>query len=194
MDLFGASSTLAARYQGLNGFPKVLLGGGGDPSPTSLFFCHGPFSHIFVSCPPPQDPEWITIRKKKTNYKGIKLWAHNGLCKANSSVVTIKPKQVGGFVMRVYNETPDNFSIKVLLVDYTRTTHLDSSNRLTKEFAWLAALYIYFWAHLWAHLCILHSGFICIAFCPSVTPSVTPCVWTLPKLLNNNSYLRKYDS
>ena len=40
----------------------------------------------------------------------------------------------------------------------------------------------------WAHLCILHGGLIGTAFCPSVTPSV----WTLPKLLNNNSYLRKY--
>ena len=44
-----------------------------------------------------------------------------------------------------------------------------------------------FYDHFWAHLCILHGGLICIAFCPSVCPSV--CL-----SLDNNSYLGKYYS
>ncbi len=39
----------------------------------------------------------------------------------------------------------------------------------------------------WAHLCCLHSGLICAAFCLSV-------VWTGPKLGENDSYLRKYST
>ena len=37
--------------------------------------------------------------------------------------------------------------------------------------------------HFWAHLCMLHGGLICVAFCLSV--------WTWPKFsLDQNSYLR----
>ena len=35
----------------------------------------------------------------------------------------------------------------------------------------------------WAHLCILHGGLLCVAFCPSVCQLFR---------LDNNSYLRKY--
>ncbi len=40
------------------------------------------------------------------------------------------------------------------------------------------------WSDFWAHLCILHGGLICVAFCLSV--------WTLPIRLEFNSYLGKH--
>ncbi len=43
--------------------------------------------------------------------------------------------------------------------------------------------------NFWAHLCTLHGGLICVAFCPSVCPAVR----TWPKTrLTVNLYCRKY--
>ncbi len=42
--------------------------------------------------------------------------------------------------------------------------------------------------HLLAHLCNLHGGLICIAFC------LLSVVWPGPKVIENNSYLKKYYS